>query len=308
MSATIIASEGGAGYFPENTAYAVNQSLKQDVDGCELDFHLTVDGTFVAHHDYHLKAALTRDHTGQWLTALGPLIKHSSLAELQQFNFGGINPEAKLALRYPQRKTLAHEPIATLANIEHSFCQTDGQSKQLWFEAKTDPNDLAASTPTAIYAEMLTNALAVCPIRDRIVLIAFDWRLLELVQANFPDLQTGFLTIDFTWFGKQADGSANMPKDKQNAWFGTYPPALYDGLIPKAVQAAGGTYWSPYFRDIVAEDVKQAHDLGIKVSTWGAASEEEVASALATGVDSLTTAYPNRARTWMLGQSTSEAW
>ncbi|NOX50973.1 MAG: hypothetical protein GXP16_10640 [Gammaproteobacteria bacterium] len=66
--------------------------------------------------------------------------------------------------------------------------------------------------------------------------------------------------------------------------------------MAQAVAAANGTYWSPYFRDLNEGLVKQAHDLGIKVSTWGADTSEEIDQALNTGVDSLTTGYVDRAR------------
>ena len=68
----------------------------------------------------------------------------------------------------------------------------------------------------------------------------------------------------------------------------------------QAVKAAGGTYWSPYFADLDAEAVTESHRLGLKVSTWGADTEVELAQALATGVDSITTGYVDRARSLML--------
>ena len=118
MKTTIIASEGGAGYYPENTAYAVRQSLAAGVDGCELDFHLTADNVLVAHHDYLLNPAITRDATGDWLTERGPAINQSRLADLQLFDFGGVNPDSKLARRYPDRASRSHELMATFQDIE----------------------------------------------------------------------------------------------------------------------------------------------------------------------------------------------
>ncbi|MDA1074737.1 MAG: glycerophosphodiester phosphodiesterase family protein [Proteobacteria bacterium] len=293
-AATIIASEGGAGHFPENTGYAVRHSLAGDVDGCELDFHLTSDGVFVAHHDYRLKPALTRNAKGEWLSEPGPLIKNSSLAQLQQFDFGSVQPGSKVARTYPQRASVEGEAIATFTDIEQIFKASHNPRRELWFEAKTDPNDLVSSTAAASYAQALIATLSMSWMREHTVLIAFDWQLLELVQGALADVQTGFLTVDPVWFGRNPDGSARMPADHASRWYGNFHPREFGGSVARAVAAAGGTYWSPYFRDISADEVAQAHDLGIRVSTWGADTDAQIQQALTTGVDSLTTAYPER--------------
>ena len=56
---------------------------------------------------------------------------------------------------------------------------------------------------------------------------------------------------------------------------------------------AGGTYWSPFLKDLTANLVSEAHDAGIEVSTRGVGSEEEMATALDYGVDSITASRPD---------------
>ena len=287
MSVSLIASEGGAGYFPENTAYAVRQTLAQGVNGCELDFHLTADGYFVTHHDYLLNPALTRDSSGAWLTEPGPAINKSTLKELRKYDFGSHDPSSNVARRYPHRTSIDKESIATFEDIEAAFATCEDPASQLWFEAKTDPFNQRYTTPAQAYVAALTKLLSPSPLLSRTVLIAFDWDVLEQAQKQMPGLQTGYLTIDSSWLtNKNQDGAR---------WFGKFNPANYANSLPRAVHAAGGTYWSPYFRDLTTAAVAEAHDLGIKVSTWGADKTAEISEALATGVDSCTTAYVDRA-------------
>ncbi|NKB99663.1 MAG: hypothetical protein GKR90_14370 [Pseudomonadales bacterium] len=292
MAVTLIASEGGSGSYPENTAYAVKRSLAEGVDGCELDFHLTADNVFVAHHDYTLNAALTRDADGAWLGDPGPTIKHSTLQELREFNVGAVNPNSKTARRYPDRASLVHETVPTFEDIEQAFESSPGA--ELWFEAKTDPFDVENTTMAEVYVDALTQVLGASSLFSRTVLIAFDWRLLELAAIAMPGIQTGYLTVDFNWLSRSPLDEAQLTKLQR--WYGNFGPRQFGDSTPRAIAAARGTNWSPYCQDLSTDLVKEAHDLGLNVSTWGADTEAEIEQALGHDVDSLTTGYVARAR------------
>ena len=62
------------------------------------------------------------------------------------------------------------------------------------------------------------------------------------------------------------------------------------------VKAAGGRIWSPFFNDIDAAKVKEAHDLGLKVVVWTVNTPEQIAKMLDLGVDGLITDRPDIAR------------
>ncbi len=299
MQASIIASEGGSGYYPANTLYAVRQSLKAGVDGVELDIHLTADGRFVAHHDYRLNKHLTKDSSGDWLTAPGPVIKNSTLGELRQFETGALNPDSKPASHYPSRASVDLERIATFEEIEETILLSGTSTCEFWFEAKTDPYDLENSSAAGTYTDHLARLLNNSPLLSRIVLIAFDWELLRLAKTKIPGVQTGFLTIDPSWLSprnSRLEPPEVFTHPKLSKWFGSYNPSGFANSIPRAVASAGGTYWSAYFADISEENVLEAHALGIKVSAWGADTQEDILFALSTGIDSLTTGYVDRAQ------------
>jgi hypothetical protein len=68
------------------------------------------------------------------------------------------------------------------------------------------------------------------------------------------------------------------------------------GSVPRMVKAAGGRIWSPFFNDIDAAKVKEAHDLGLKIVVWTVYTPEQIAKMLELGVDGLITDRPDVAR------------
>ncbi len=89
---------GARGLAPENTLPAFERALEIGVTTLELDIGVTADGVVVIHHDPYLNPAITRDAGGQWLVgSKGPLIKTLTLAQLQAYDVGRINPETPYA-------------------------------------------------------------------------------------------------------------------------------------------------------------------------------------------------------------------
>lgn len=74
----VISHRGGKDLFPENTAYAFEQSMLLGVDALELDVHLTKDNQLVTIHDDTIDR--TSNGTGY--------VKDYTYDELKQFNFG----------------------------------------------------------------------------------------------------------------------------------------------------------------------------------------------------------------------------
>jgi glycerophosphoryl diester phosphodiesterase len=77
-------------------------------------------------------------------------------------------------------------------------------------------------------------------------------------------------------------------------WTAGFDPYKYQNSIPRAIAAAGGLFWGPYYPDATVATVRQAHQEGLSVSVWTANTEQEFANLIAASVDVITTDYPDR--------------
>ena len=66
--------------------------------------------------------------------------------------------------------------------------------------------------------------------------------------------------------------------------------------MARLVREAGGTVWSPFYRDLRKADLDEAHRLGLRVVVWTVNDPAEMASLIDLGVDGIITDYPDRLR------------
>ena len=100
------AHRGGRALAPENTLAAFDNAMEMGVTTLELDIGLTADGVVVISHDTVLNPEHTRDANGAFLTAKGPAIRALTLAQLQTYDVGRIDPAThygkQFALQVPR--------------------------------------------------------------------------------------------------------------------------------------------------------------------------------------------------------------
>ena len=54
--------------------------------------------------------------------------------------------------------------------------------------------------------------------------------------------------------------------------------------------------WSPYWREVTADSLAQAHSLGLLVSVWTVNKPADIEKMIDLGVDSIISDYPDRVR------------
>ncbi len=86
------AHRGGRGLAPENTLAAFGNAMALGVTTLELDIGLTADNVVVISHDTALNPDHTRDANGRWLSKTGPTIHSMTLAQVQAYDVGRLNP------------------------------------------------------------------------------------------------------------------------------------------------------------------------------------------------------------------------
>jgi glycerophosphoryl diester phosphodiesterase len=121
---------------------------------------------------------------------------------------------------------------------------------------------------------------------DRVMVQSFDWRTLQLVQKMNPAIPTVYLTL-------QSGAGATVFLDKASAWTAGFNPVDHGGSLPRAIKAAGGAIWSPYFGDINSALVSESHSLGIAVVVWTANKPADIARMIDMGVDGIISDHPD---------------
>jgi glycerophosphoryl diester phosphodiesterase len=124
---------------------------------------------------------------------------------------------------------------------------------------------------------------------DRVTIQSFDWRTLQLVQRRAPGMPTVYLTL-------QRGSGQTVALDKATNWTAGFSPADHGGSLPRTIKAAGGAIWSPYFGDVTAELIAEAHALGLLVVVWTVNKPEDMARMIELGVDGIISDRPDLLR------------
>ena len=112
------AHRGGRGLAPENTLAAFANAIDLGVTTLELDIGLSADGVVVVSHDTALNPDHTRDAAGQWLAPAngrsGPTIRSLTLAQLQAYDVGRLNPSSSYGRQFALQQPRDGERIPCL--------------------------------------------------------------------------------------------------------------------------------------------------------------------------------------------------
>jgi glycerophosphoryl diester phosphodiesterase len=282
------AHRGGRGLAPENTLSAFDMALALGVTTLELDTVLTSDGIVVVSHDAVLNPNFTRDAEGRWLVSPGPAIRSLTLAELQRYDVGRLQPGTRYAQGQPEQKAADGERVPTLDQLFALVEQRGNQRVRFNIETKISPLQPELTPEPQAFVEALLAVVRRHGMERRVTLQSFDWRTLQIAQRIAPRIPTVYLSSQ--------QGSGNNIADGR--W--TAGLRLADhGSVPKMVKAAGGAVWSPNYNDATAELVREAQALGLKVVVWTVNEAQQIERMLDIGVDGIISDRPDRVRTAM---------
>ncbi|MBL8554183.1 MAG: hypothetical protein JNL41_07890 [Phenylobacterium sp.] len=283
----IIAGACGYGVWPSNSLEGARACLAAPVDGIEVDVHLSADGHVVAHHDYRLAADASRLN-GAFLDAAGPLLRDTSLAELQAYDLGRFRPGSRAARRHPGVTGLDGVAMPTLPHLLAALAAAPGPRRWLFVEIKTDPADYRQSADPVRLTDAVLRDLDAAGWADRAKIIAFDWSVLRDLKARRPQMLTAHLTVPAAMHDRivRLEGG-------DSPWTDGCDERRFGGSEPRAVQAHGGREWSPHISDVTPGRVAEAKALGLAVGVWGVAAAAEIAAMTALGVDALTVSGPD---------------
>ena len=298
---SIIGHRGAAGLAPENTLAAFRRACAVGVQGIELDVHLTADSVLVVHHDYTLHPDLTRNARGDYsITEPRPVLHRSTLAALRAYDVGRLRPGSDYAAKHPEQQPADGERIPTLDEVIAVFKTDCAPPAVLVVEIKTDPTHPELSAPPAEVAARTVAQLRARGVAGRAQIIAFDWRAVMAAQRLAPEIPTSYLTFE----GKDSTEWNTIEIGRPGAvvWMGGLDVDAHGGSVPRAIAAAGGKAWSPYFRNVTPERLAEAHALGLRVYPWTVNDPAEMQRLIALGVDGITTDRPDMLRAVIEGR------
>ncbi len=283
------AHRGGRALLPENNLPAFANALSMGVDTLELDIGVTADGEVVVSHERGLNPDLARDATGAYVAPLGtPFVKLLS-AEVRTYDVGQIRPDSAYTKQFPDQRAVPGTRIPTLRDV-FALVRKSGNSRVRFnIETKIDPNHPDETLDPQTFVAKLLGVIEAEGVSGRVMIQSFDWRTLLLVQQQAPRIPTVYLTL-------QHGSAPTVVLDKASIWTSGFSPADHGGSLPRTIKAAGGAIWSPYFGDVTAALVSEAHALGLRVVVWTVNKPEDMARMIETGVDGIISDRPDLLR------------
>jgi glycerophosphoryl diester phosphodiesterase len=285
----VIGHRGAAGLLPENTLAAFKCGCELGVDAIELDVLASSDGELVVHHDFKLRPELARTAEGTWVpSGSQPAINELTLAQLKTYDIGRLQPKTSYAARFPEQIPADGERIPTLKEVIALFKQSCSSTTRLFVEIKTSPEEPGLTPPPEVFADRIVAMLKEEGIAGRTWILSFDWRNLVHIQKTAPELATVYLTI-------VGPGLNNLKPNQAGAspWMAGLDIDDFNGSAPRAVKAAGGRIWSPFFKNLTPEMLAEARQLGLLVSVWTPDSPNDLKSLIQMKVDAITTNRPD---------------
>ena len=284
---------GARALAPENTLPAFARALAIGVTTLETDIAITRDGRLIISHDPALNPDITRGPDGQFLAARGPVIWHTDFAELQRYDVGRLKPGTRYAGLYPAQQPADGSRLPLLADLFALVKKSGNTEVRFALETKLNPNAPLDTMAPEPFARALIAAIREAGVAGRTTVLSFDWRTLQVVQKEAPEIGTVYLTAQQRWLDNVgANDTAG------SAWTAGFKYADH-GSVPKLIKAAGGRIWSCFHGDLDAEKVQQAQSLGLTVLAWTVNEPADIVRAMDIGVDGIVTDRPDLVRAEM---------
>jgi len=281
---------GARGLLPENTLPAFAKALEIGVTTLELDTAVTRDGVIVVSHDATLNPDITRDRDGRWILRKDIAIHDLTWSELQQYDVGRINPDSAYAARFRRQQPVDGTRMPRLIDVFALARRAGNEQVRFNIETKISPEHPQRTLSPEAFARALIALVRAEKLESRVTVQSFDWRTLQVVQREMPQIVTVYLSAQQPWQDNIRSGGKTSP------WTAGFHVSRYGGSLPQLVKAAGGKVWSPYYGEIAVEAVREAHRLGLKVVVWTANDPKDIARMLDLGVDGIISDYPDRLR------------
>ena len=278
---------GARGLLAENTLPSFALALQAGVSTLELDVVVTRDDVLVISHDPALNPDITRDAQGHFLSSKGPDIRQLTFEQLQSYDVGRINPASRYAQTFSAQKDQDGVRIPRLKEL-FELVKAQGHSQvKFAIETKITPQRPDQTPDPERFVQLLLQEIKEHGMSERVQILSFDWRTLQVVQKLAPGMPTVYITAQLPTLD-----NLGIKSGQPSAWTAGFQHAQH-GSVPRMIKAAGGSHWSSFWRELDAQKVREAQSLGIKVLAWTVNDRQSMGQMLDLGVDGLVTDRPD---------------
>ncbi len=295
----VYAHRGARSFAPENCIPGYETGLAIGTHWVDMDIVMTKEGEVLVSHDIRLNPDIVRDTDGNYITER-KLAKNLTLAEMQQYDVGSIDPLCAYGKYFPAQLGMDGVYMPTLREvIQYVLKKTNGRVG-FQIEFKTDPEHNDWTYTPAEFAAALYKILNQENIVTNCEIQSFDWRCLYELQKIDKKVKTAYLT---EWDNEAGCPNSFFDPDpaKAGLWTGGVLVKDHKNSIPQMVKDMGGTCWEPEDVELTREKLDEAHRLGLKVVVWtwpehiGTAFDVAVVSRMIDwGVDGIITDDPGQ--------------
>lgn len=292
------AHRGGRDARAENTLYSFAYAMELGVTTLEMDMQLTKDGRLVISHNPVMNWMLAKGPDGQYAPKQNPPdIRTMTLAEVQQYDMGVMNPAAGSYYDL-HGKTQIATPGAQMPTLDQVFELANAYgNKKVMFNIETksyaDPEDpnYANSPDPDVFVEKVYEVVKKYNMQNRVTIQSFDWRTLKAMNAIAPELTLVALSSEQPSWGK-GGMYLRIGEKAPSPHLGGLNINDFKGDYVKAAKEIGADVVSPYFKELSPDLIDEAHALGMKVVPWTVNSPKDMEMLLAMGVDGMISDQP----------------
>lgn len=253
------AHRGACSEFAENTLPAFKRALELNVDSIELDVHLTQDERVAVFHDFEITPEWCRDKLGN------PMASSRPIWEIDWKELREIETRVDRRLANKRSLTEGEKKISSLREVFKAMKTWSSDSQTLpVMDIEIKRQDLIekkAPEAKLMVSKVISEVLEFWD-PNKTVLRSFDFSVLEQVRLQAPQISVGVLTF-------QSPVSI---------------VEIHQKFQPKI--------WAPHFKDVNAENIKAARELGLEVIPYTVNKIQEFQNLIALGVTGLTTDDP----------------
>jgi glycerophosphoryl diester phosphodiesterase len=260
------AHRGGRGLMPENTIPGMINTINLGMETLEMDLHITADNKVIVSHDEYINPLFSLTPDGKEIPKEDNrkyILYKMTYAEIAKFDVG-----SKPYSKFPEQKKMkvSIPLLADLIDSVQTYLKSTGKRQVLYnIETKSsDKGDGTVNPDPETFVKLMMEVLEQKKILPYVVIQSFDKRTIQLINKKYPEIRTSWL-VD------------NKKTTTENLAELGYKPFIY----------------SPNFKMVTADVVKECHAQGIKVLPWTPDTKEDIAAMKALGVDGIITDYPN---------------